>query len=115
MTTTIWKFTLEITDRQTIQMPAGARFLNVAEQRNQPCLWAVVDPTQPTEDREIAIYGTGQPITGELGVYVGTVQTHGENLVWHVFDPMTKAPVLERIDASITGRPFDDLEIDDEN
>jgi len=55
----IWKYPLETTDGQTIRMPKDSQILCVQTQFDRPCLWALVDPNQPLEDRHILIFGTG--------------------------------------------------------
>jgi hypothetical protein len=82
----IWKYTLEITDRQTFSMPKGAKILTVQSQHGGPQLWALVDADQPKEAREIEIHGTGNPIERMPGQYIGTFQVHDGMLVFHVFE-----------------------------
>lgn len=93
MKTTIWKYELEITDSQVIKMPKFATILTVQMQGVTPCLWALVDPSNPPiEGREIQIFGTGHPIENEIGMdrkYIGTIQLHGGSLVFHVFEPIS--------------------------
>ena len=83
--TTIWKYELEITDRQTILMPGGAKILAVGDQDGTLCLWAECDPGNLGLDRVIAIVGTGHPMPG-MGrpVHIGTVLM--PPFVWHVFE-----------------------------
>jgi hypothetical protein len=85
---TIWKFPLEITDSQAIEMPACAYILDVQVQQDQLCLWALVDPGKDKELRVIRIYGTGHdlPDACESFDYIGTAQQGGGLLVWHVFE-----------------------------
>lgn len=82
----IWKWPLMITDRQTIEMPSGAKMLTVQMQGERPQLWALCDETNPLTERKIAIYGTGNPVPDEPGQYIATFQSHGGLLVWHVFE-----------------------------
>lgn len=85
----IWKTKLEITDKQTIQLPQGAEILSVQTQNEIPCLWALVDRHQFTEPRIIEIFGTGQDIHEDMGVerkYIGTFQTNEGSFVGHVFE-----------------------------
>lgn len=82
----IWKYTLIVVDRQTLFLPEGARILTVQMQDYAPQLWAIVDESEPSEPREIAIYGTGNPMPDEPGIYIGTFQMHDGALVWHVFE-----------------------------
>lgn len=79
---TIWKFPLQITDRQNVNLPPNAQLLDVQVQDRQPCLWAMLDPEEPRESREIQIFGTGHPAT-DAGTYVATFQY--KFLVFHVF------------------------------
>jgi len=86
--TAIWKFHLAIINLQTIQMPKGARILSVQAQRNQVCLWAMVnpDPEIPSQTTEIEMHGTGHIFTEGNLKFIGTVLTENGNFVWHVFE-----------------------------
>lgn len=81
---TIWKFRLDITDVQAIEMPAGARILSLGLQLNSPTIWAVVNPYASRGYRRFRVYGTGYPFVSTAAQFIGTVQNGG--LVWHVFD-----------------------------
>ena len=81
----IYKYRLEITDYQRIELPVGARLLHVGEQSGELYLWAMVWTTNNTEPCQVRIFGTGNPVySGDLGEFVGTVQM-SSGLVWHVF------------------------------
>lgn len=85
----IFKFPLEITDKQNIQIPKGSEILTVQTQDGMPCLWALVDQKRETEPRNIEIYGTGHPVLSDLGTsrkYIATFQMRGGSLVFHVFE-----------------------------
>lgn len=86
MKTTIYKYPLEITDRQTIAMPAGAELLSAQMQGRTLCLWALVNPELPNELRTIEVLGTGNPAPEANRRYVSTAQMMGGSLVWHVFE-----------------------------
>ena len=81
---TIWKWTLQ--PETTIDMPHGAKLLAVQEQRGEPQLWALVDPSAKKYPRTFRVHGTGHDLTDEPGQYVGTFQMHGGALVFHVFE-----------------------------
>ena len=85
---TIWKFPLEITDSQVIQMPVGSEFMCAKMQGGTLCLWAYVNSEAVKEDITIRIVGTGHPFSkaerNDLW-YLDTVQAMGGTLVWHVF------------------------------
>lgn len=89
MTKQIWKYELDIELNQTIEMPKGAEILTVQTQNGHPCLWALVDPKQPTEERHIEMFATGEPIHCDMGVYrtyINTFQSHDGLLVFHIFE-----------------------------
>lgn len=93
---TIWKFPIEIMDRQVLSMPAGAKILMIQRQetdktRGAPAaqLWAKVDPDRVSEDRIIHTFGTGHAIPDELVLdYIGTVMYHDGKLVFHYFEEL---------------------------
>lgn len=82
----VWKYVLEVTDEQLIEMPQGAQILSVAVQNGSPMLWALVNPVAPFEDRIVRTIGTGHPVEDVLGRFLGTYQLHGGALVFHVFE-----------------------------
>jgi hypothetical protein len=83
----IWKYPIIITDRQTLQMPAGAQLLTVQMQGDGPQLWAIVDESESVEEqRTVAIYGTGHPLPHDPGKYIATFQYAGGAFVGHVFE-----------------------------
>lgn len=82
----IYKYPIQITDEQIIQMPENAEILHVNIQHNQAFIWAMIDPEEDEEDVEIRVYGTGHPVQEckELS-YLGTVFIQNGDLVFHVF------------------------------
>lgn len=83
---TIWKFPLEVTDEQRVEMPEAAEILCVQVQGGVPCIWARVIPDAMKKKRTIAIYGTGHPMkVRQCDTYVGTFQLQGGALVFHVY------------------------------
>ena len=91
---TIWKYHLEITDIQTIEIPASAKPLTVQMQHETACLWAVLNQydAQNKIPFEIRMYGTGHPIKWESDgefyndyTYLNTIQVYGGTLIFHVF------------------------------
>lgn len=80
----IYKYPLELTDRQEIEMPSGAQMLSVQFQGGLLCLWALVHKDRSKATVVVRIFGTRNPAEDADSVeYVGTVQLNG--LVWHVF------------------------------
>lgn len=86
MNRAIWKFQVEISDSQAIDMPKGSRLLSCQPQNGRLCLWATVDPEAPKVPRLIIIKGTGHPIDDLPMTFVDTAVCNGGSLVWHVFD-----------------------------
>jgi hypothetical protein len=83
---TIYKYPLE-PGRTQLNLPRGAQVLTVQMQHGSPCLWAKVDPMQPTEPRTFDVYGTGHQMPDDPRLlYVATFQMDGGALVWHVFE-----------------------------
>lgn len=85
----IYKYPLQIEDRQIIEMPRGARILSIQVQNGVPCIWAQVNPKSEKEKRVIYIVGTGHDLEDfifDSCGYRGTFQLHGGALVFHVFE-----------------------------
>ena len=83
----IWKFKLEVKNRQKVLMPQEARILSLMVQNEQLCLWAQVTPDGPEVERYFRIFATGQPIepvAGKRLQFVGSF--HGSWYVGHVFE-----------------------------
>jgi hypothetical protein len=89
---TIWKFKLGPV--AVISIPAKAEVLCVQLQRDEPHMWVLLDPAEPRVDRQFFTYGTGRDLSPERAkaTYVGTFQTYGGNLVFHVFESSNRKP-----------------------
>lgn len=83
----IWKYTLQ-GPRCTVQMPAGARILDLQVQHNLPQIWALVDPAAPTVSRTFQAVPTGGEFSEAGWSYVGTFQINGGSLVFHIFEAL---------------------------
>ena len=88
---TIWKFPLETTDSQEIQMPVGINLLDIQIQYKSPNLWGIVDTEAKKEVRTIKIFGTGSEIPKDFylseWIYLGSYQilSYSNLLVFHAF------------------------------
>lgn len=81
----IWKSVIPvIATEQFIEMPKGAKLLDVQWQDEKLCLWYQCEPTASRVKRRIGIYGTGQALPAWSGDYVATIQM--SMMVWHVYD-----------------------------
>lgn len=80
---TIFKYPIEVCDRQTVSIRGPAVILSVQFQAGRLCLWALVDENSTMVEKTIQIYGTGFPDVEIHSKHLGTVQEG--RLVWHVF------------------------------
>ena len=87
---TIYKYPLETTDNQTVEMPLDSKILCIQVQGDKPCLWAMVNTeAERKEKRFIEIFGTGNEMHYDMGVsrnYIGTYQLNNGSFVGHVFE-----------------------------
>lgn len=88
MSKEIWKYRLSVSMAQTLEMPAGAELLSVHMQYEVPCLWAIVEVTAPTAQRQIIMEATGDLLGLKTSPdnFIGTVLMAGGQFVWHFFD-----------------------------
>jgi len=87
----VWKFEMpEFVklhgDAFVLKMPKEAQILTVQVQYGKPCIWAVVDPTAPVEERKFRIAGTGHNLQYDLMRYIGTFQLSEGKFIGHVFE-----------------------------
>lgn len=83
---TIWKFPIKVTAEQKVKMPFDSKIIAVQVQHGEITLWAEVLEQSPPLDRTIEIFGTGHRMSAAPRNYIGTVQTMGGSLVWHVYE-----------------------------
>jgi len=87
-TEAIWKFPLNVTDMNRVVMPMDSEILSIQTQDDIPCIWALVNPKKDKTVRAFEIFGTGHPITTDIGTdrkYLATFQI-SNGLVFHVFE-----------------------------
>lgn len=84
----IWKFILEITDAQQVQMPKNAKILSAQLQHGKLCVWALCDEEAELATRKFNVYGTGHklPENAHIGEFVATFQMAAGSLVFHLFE-----------------------------
>lgn len=80
---TIWKFPLELTAEQAIEIPVTYEVLTVQVQNGEIVAWAIVDTADERVKQRIVIVGTGHPLPDNIDLHIGTVQIGP--YVWHVF------------------------------
>ena len=74
MSKRIYKYAAPGEDYFSLELPRGAKILTVQVQDDEPQIWALVNPENPTELRSFHLAGTGHPIeeTEEDLNYIGT-------------------------------------------
>jgi hypothetical protein len=83
---TIYKYPLQVTDVQHVEIPVGAQILKVDEQNSKMFLWALVQNVSHTYNMEVRIIGTGQEFNDHSDYeHLGSVLTSDGFFVWHVF------------------------------
>ena len=91
---TLYKYPIPVEDEFALDLPIGAQILCVQAQREEPQIWAIVDPEQLKQSRRFALLGTGHPIDaaladlGKTSQYRGTFQLREGTLVFHLFERM---------------------------
>lgn len=69
-----------------VDIPRDSKILCVNSQRNDICIWAMINTDSEMLSRTFNIFGTGWPMSGRSITYIGTCQTHEGKFVWHVFE-----------------------------
>lgn len=87
-TLSVYKYPIRPNDIVELDLPSGAELLKVADQKGTVCMWALVDPSMPTERRKFRMAGTGHPILepAEYLVHVDSWLMAGGSLVFHLFE-----------------------------
>lgn len=88
----IWKFVITPSNSM-VEIPIGAEILTIQAQGENPCIWAMVDPSKKTEIRQFDVFGTGHDIIDNMGFerkYINTFQLYGGALVFHLFERIYK-------------------------
>jgi hypothetical protein len=81
---TIYKYPIQITDEQEIQVHGEADVLHAGlDPQGTPCIWAMVDPSQPTAPLSVLVVGTGNPMPYVPYRHLSSF-VQGP-FVWHVF------------------------------
>ena len=84
---TVYKYPFYGKDRQIISTDHNIKFLDIQRQRDDICIWAMVDTDSvvPTQKFEAVMYGTGWEVNDRFSFedYFGTVQY--DDMVWHCF------------------------------
>ena len=82
----IYKYPLYSYRQQLVDMPRGAKLIDVQMQDGKAVLWAVVDTSHSSTKRIINCVMTGEPVpnSGIVDNHIATAQHNG--IVAHFFD-----------------------------
>lgn len=88
---TIWKFETPFEYNFKIQMPKNAEILCIQQDQKtmKPCIWAMVDTENETEERFFELFGTGHDIHCDMGIdrkYLGSYQYQKGEFIGHIFE-----------------------------
>ena len=96
--TTIHRVQIRLTDETTVELCGYVRSLHVAPDRKLPDtnfeVWYEASDAAESAIVRFLVYGTGgrfdhNPATAQ---YVGTVFTHDDRMVWHVYAELGRVP-----------------------
>lgn len=93
MTFRIYKYPLQLADRQIVKMRDYSQILTIQEQNGWPYIWAMVNDDEPEVEREFLMFGTGEDLklmvddTATKFQFIGTIQVNGV-LVFHFFEKL---------------------------
>jgi hypothetical protein len=80
---TIYKYPIQITDEQDLEIPHGYPLHVGLDPQGVPCIWFQVNTDHLKSKVKIHIIGTGNPIPDAAIFYIGSfVQSP---FVWHVY------------------------------
>lgn len=80
----VYKYIIPIQDIAVISMPEGAQPIHVDNQREQLCLWAIVDTNVPKVGVKFRVAGTGHDLGLNWKPLGSALFANGE-LVFHLF------------------------------
>ena len=87
---TIYKYNLSfpIDTIQEVEMPYGAQIISAKNQKEQICIWAIIDEEEERHEyRKFEICGTGTPIESKKEMkFIDTVLMSQGTFVFHVFE-----------------------------
>lgn len=85
---TIFKYPVPAMDKFELELPEGAKILSFQTQRNNICIWALVNPDAQTVRRQFRLAGTGHSIYHQKSQlkFIGTTKLQDGDLIFHLFE-----------------------------
>ena len=81
---TVHKYVLTQVENE-IETHAGARFLHVANQREQICVWAEVNTDLSRVTATLFVVGTGNPVPARAKTHLGSAVMADGDFIFHVY------------------------------
>lgn len=91
----IFKYEIPICDKFQLELPEGAKIIEINTQFEIPFFWAIIDENAPLKKRFFSVVGTGEPFNpDETWEYIGTAHINEKPamnivapvFVWHLFE-----------------------------
>ncbi len=84
----IYKYPIGPEGECTVMMPRGAKVLSYQNQEETACIWALVDPDEPTQPKRFYLVGTGYEMQYNPSAlrFIGTALFQGGIYVNHLFE-----------------------------
>lgn len=87
MTLAVWKYDLNIKDRQEVWLPAGAQILSADLQQGELKLWVLVNPKETINvSHNLKLAGTGHNINDIIIKFIDTIQFYNGSVIMHLFE-----------------------------
>jgi len=87
---TIWEWNLEPYGATVLSLPKKTEVLSVQLRKGRFVLWGISTGTplgDPVEERVFCVYATREPILGNPGQHIVTIQGN-DDMVWHIFEDL---------------------------
>ena len=84
----IWKYTINLKGHTRYSIPDEYKIIACHMQKNEICIWVIVDPDNKVVSRKFWVFGTGEHIENynyDYMEYIGTVFQERALYVWHIF------------------------------
>jgi|SRR5580765_4324831 len=91
---TIWKYPLELSNEQVIDMPEAAQILTIERQgidgvtvdmKTDIVMWALVNTEAPIEKVLVEMFETGEELPSGKRTYISTLQANDGAYIIHTF------------------------------
>lgn len=86
MSSVIYKYTIKLKNKQTVELPLGAKVLKFGHKGDDISLWAMVDSEESDKlPLDVIVIGTGNAIEESLDRYEHVETIITGFYVWHIY------------------------------